>query len=276
MHKIFFIFLPLILISCAHKTIQKQKLNSFVIVVPSYNNIDWFHKNINSIIKQKYPNMRTIYIDDCSPDGTGPAVQKFVKKKKLKNFTFIQNTTRVGALANHYKSLQLCNDTDIVVHLDGDDWFAHSQVLKRINHEYTTKNVWLTYGQFRNWPTKKIGWCKEIPQEIINKNQFREFGFCSAQLRTFYAWLGKKIHINDLYDSNENFYTVAGDTALMFPMLERSASKFAFINDVLYIRNIKTPINDYKIHQKEQERITRKIRKKKKYQPCTESHQYIF
>lgn len=259
MHKFLLFVLILFLISGCNKR------HPFVVVIPSYNNINYYKKNLDSVRQQLYKNYRIIYIDDNSSDNTGNAVERYIHDNKLTNITFIKNNTRLGALANQYRALQLCNDDEIVIHLDGDDWFAHSKVLQRINHEYCSKDIWLTYGQFRNWPTGKCGWCKFIPDEVIKKNSFREFGFCSAQPRTFYAWLARKIDVRDLMDKDGAFYRVAGDTALMFPMLEMAGDRFSFIQDVIYIRNVETPLNDFKVNKKEQEQVTMEIRKKRKY-----------
>jgi glycosyltransferase involved in cell wall biosynthesis len=260
-------FILTLLCGCAQQqrsiTTTEKKI---VVVIPSYNNSLWYKKNLDSAVKQRYNNFKIIYIDDCSTDNTGQLIEAYKQKNKINNLTIIHNRQRRGALYNHYHALHMCADDEIIVSLDGDDWFAHRDVLARINHEYCTKNIWLTYGQFQNWPQPTRGWCKQIPADIIDHNTFREFGFCTAQPRTYYAWLAKKIKKEDLLDTNGNFYSVAGDVALMFPMLEMAGNRFSFIDEILYIRNIQTPINDFKIHQQKQEQTTIAIRKKTKYQ----------
>ena len=53
--------------------LQEKKL---VIIVTSYNNADWYDKNLGTMFSQKnydgtpYENYRIIYVDDCSLDGT--------------------------------------------------------------------------------------------------------------------------------------------------------------------------------------------------------------
>src|SRR5437868_2077214 len=37
-----------------------------VVIIPSYNNVQWCVKNIESVLTQNYSNYRVIYIDDCS------------------------------------------------------------------------------------------------------------------------------------------------------------------------------------------------------------------
>lgn len=245
------------------KIINNKK---FVIVIPSYNNQTWYKYNLDSVYNQNYKSFRVIYIDDKSTDETYNLVKNYIKTNKRENKTIlIKNKNNMGALANHYNAILLSQDDEIIVSLDGDDWFANDNVLQYLNEIYQDPNIWMTYGQFKNWPTNQIGWCKPIPEKVIERNKFREFGFCMAQPRTYYVWLAKKIKKEDLLDKNNNFYKIAGDVALMFPMIEMAGERFKFISDVLCIRNVCNSLNDFKINKEIQKIITRKIRKKEKY-----------
>jgi len=275
-----YLFFILLLSACTHKTPwfkhSKPKSdfqeNHIVIIVPSYNNSEWYRFNLDSILSQNYTNFEAFYIDDCSTDNTGILVKNYIKKHTFKNITLILNKRRHGALANIWNAIQQCRPTDIIINLDGDDWFSHTNVLSTINTFYQTNDIWLTYGQFQNWPTQKIGWCKPVPSEVIKNNQFREFGFWYAQPRTYYAWLAQKIQPKDLVNPKTNdFYTIAGDVALMFPLIEMAGNHSMHIPEVLCYRNVKTALNDFKIHQKEQITFTEEIKKKNKYLPLEKS-----
>lgn len=237
-----------------------------VVVIPSYNNCMWYRYNLDSIIRQKYPAMRIIYIDDCSTDNTGALVQEYIKKHNIACITLIRNKKRRGALANLWRAITLCKPNEIIVNVDGDDWLANDQVLAYLNHLYQTNDIWLTYGQFRNWPTAETGWCRQIPMHIIKKNAFRAYGFWFAQPRTYYAWLAQRINPKDLTNPKTNdFYRVAGDVALMFPLVEMAGEHIHFIKNVLYVRNVQTPINDFKCHLNEQLNITQYLQTQKPY-----------
>ncbi len=237
-----------------------------VVIVPSYNNRDWYRYNLDSIIRQKYHNFRVYYYDDHSPDGTGNLVETYVKKQHITNITLIKNKQRRGALANIWHGISACVPHELVVNLDGDDWLANDHVLADINHRYQTNDIWLTYGQFINWPTGERGWCKPIPPAVIAHNMFRQHGFWFAQLRTYYAWLAQKINPHDLLDpKTESFYTVAGDAALMFAMVEMAGTHIQYIDDILYIRNVATPINDFKCHHDQQIATAQQIRQQPAY-----------
>ena len=219
---LFYISFIFCLLYISYRFIHRTDKN-FVIVIASYNNGKWYHYNLNSIFSQSYPHYRVIYIDDCSSDGTYHLVKEYIESRNLQDkITLIGNTKRQGALANHYKAIHRCKDEEVIVCLDGDDWFAHNNVLRYLNTLYQNPHLWLTYGQFCNWPTGDMGWCEEIPYTVIKHNTFREFGFVSPHLRTYYSWLAKQVKLEDLllsFDNKCTFFPIAGDVALMFPII---------------------------------------------------------
>jgi|GEM_PF-600203 len=250
----------------------KPNDKAFVIVIPSYNNKDWYKRNLDSVFSQKYSNYRVIYIDDASPDKTGEYVEKYIKENNLEEKVhLIRNTKRVGALANLYKAIHLCAPYEIVCTLDGDDWFSNDKVLDRLVQEYNDPDTWLTYGQFNHFLGEGIalhdGYCKALPERVINTNGFRKhFEWVTSQLRTFYAGLFHKVKKEDLMDKGE-FYSMAYDVAIMLPMLEMAGKHIRFIPDVLYIYNRVTPLNDDKIDRQKQTRIDLQIRDQNIYTP---------
>lgn len=234
-----------------------------MIIVPSYNNSKWYKKNLDSIFKQKYKNFRVIYIDDSSTDDTFNLVKDYLLRNNLFNkVNLIQNKDRKGATYNRYIASHLCNDDEIVLILDGDDWFAHRYVFKIINKVYSKENIWLTYGQFLKWPLLYKGQCKYLNQDYNFRSMDQWY---TSALRTYYAWLFKRINKEDLMQ-DDKFLQVSGDVAEMLPMLEMARGHIKFINKILYIYNVKTEINDFKIHSKEQIETMRFIQSKKSYE----------
>jgi len=239
--------------------------NRFVIVIPSYKNKEWCRKNLLSALSQKYPHYRIIYTDDCSPDGTADEVQNIIDSfDKDKRVTLVRNQSRLGAMHNMYNMVHSCEDDEIIVVLDGDDWLAHSGVLSRLNEEYN-KGVWITYGQYRSYPDNGLGCSRQFPQNVIDTNSFRRFRWCTSHLRTYYAWLFKKIREEDMKD-NGSWLEMSSDLAAMFPMLEMAGHRQAFISDILYIYNYSSPINDAKVNINLQQGLEMKLRSKTPYQ----------
>jgi glycosyltransferase involved in cell wall biosynthesis len=238
-----------------------------VVVIPSYNNVQWYERNLNSVCFQKYSNYRIIYIDDCSTDGTGDLVRAYIAKHKLQNkVMLICNETNCGAMANHYRAAWMCADNEIIVHLDGDDFFKHNNVLARINREYQNPDVWLTYGQFENHSRGKVGFCRAMPAQVIQANAFREHTWITSHVRTFYAGLFKQIKLSDfIYE--DAYFDMAPDLAMMFPLLELAGKHIRFIPDVLYIYNDVTPLNEAKRDAYKQFHCNQVIRSRIKSKP---------
>ncbi len=241
---------------------------SFVIVIPSYNNKYWMQRNLDSVFLQNYKNFKIIYIDDCSTDKTGFLVEQYIKERSQEHrTTLIKNDVRAGCpLANIYKAVHMCKPDDIIVLLDGDDWFAHNNVLKILNEVYQDQNVWVTYGQFIYYPSNGPGWANPIPKNIIDKNQFRDFHWFSTHLKTFYADLFQRIKKEDLLYQNR-FFPMAGDLALMFPIMEMAGHHSKFIPDLLYVYNVATDLNEEKVNHQLQMQMTINIRQLPKYKP---------
>ncbi len=239
-----------------------------VVVIPSYNNKNWIYENLTSVFTQDYSNYRIIYIDDASIDGTAEEAECLAADKSVK-FTLIRNSFRKGGLANIYEAIIGCADEEIILILDGDDWFSSSWVLKMVNKIYSTQDVWLTHGTMIEYPGYTLGWSKPIPDEIIVKNTFRKHR-CPSHLKTFYSWIFKKIEVEDLKHEGE-FFSMTWDQAIMFPMMEMAGKRHAFISEVLYIYNMTNPINDNKVDAKLQNDLERLIRSKPIYKCISSS-----
>lgn len=237
-----------------------------VIVIASYKNEAWYERNLNSVANQEYQNYRIIYINDCSPDNTGALVDQYIKNHHLEHkITLINNSVRVGALANFYRAIHSCSDSTIIVMVDGDDWLNGPHVLSRINTAYANPNTWLTYGQFQEYPKEKTGFCRTIPSDVTANNLFRESTWLTSHPRTFYAALFKKIKLEDLLYEGKLF-PVTWDLAIMFPMLEMAREHIEFIPDILYIYNEDNPCNDFKTSLLQQLHCDYLLRGGKKYE----------
>ena len=245
---------------------QKESVEKeMIIVIPSYNNKKWYDKNLESALNQNYSNYRIIYTDDCSPDGTGELVDAYIQEHDYQNkVLLIKNNKRKGALYNLYTMIHMCNDEAVIVTLDGDDWFPDEKVLSRLNEIYSSQETWLTYGQFQLYPSGIIGWASAMPDYIVENNAFRDFQHLPTHLRTFYAWLFKKIKLEDLLYLG-NFYSMTWDQAMMFPMIEMAGERHTFVSDIMYIYNDMNTISDHYVSRQLQAYLAQLIRKKERY-----------
>ncbi len=236
-----------------------------VVIIASYNNIQWYERNLSSVFSQDYTNYRVIYVDDVSKDGTADAVEKYVKEKNQGHrFQLCRNDDRVGAMANLYGAIHTCSNKEIAVLLDGDDWLSRNDVLKQLNTVYSSGEVWYTHGRMIEYPNGSTAWCEPITPTMIANKSYRE-GKPATHLRTFYVWLFKKIRLQDFLYKGE-FLKMAWDMAIMFPIEEMAEERHAFINEVNYVYNIANPINDNKVDAQLQNDLDKLIRGRRHYQ----------
>ena len=267
-----------------------------VVVIPSYNNEEWYERNLSTVLGQKYGKFRIVYVNDCSTDRTAECVAKFVEmhspdsfrifsfddhfsksvpeivdafKQEIQRekvfFTLVNNTSRCGGpLENLYRVIHSCDDDEIIVTVDGDDWLPHDEVLKKINEAYASGEIWMTHGNLVEYPHGGATWCEPVPLKFIESNTVRQFK-CPSHLRTFYAWIFKKIALEDLLYEGK-FFAMAGDMALMYPILEMAAERHLFISEVNYVYNMQNPINENKVNAELQRQLDQYIRQKHPYQ----------
>lgn len=242
----------LLLLAGCHSTKKKE----FAIIIPSYNNESICEWNLKSALSQKYDHFHVYYIDDASTDCTFERVKAVIESLNAsERVTVVRNTNNQGALRNIYQTIhQYISDDAIVILLDGDDAFANPYVLSYLNQLYSSKikEVWLTYGQYQCVYSGEKGFCKHIPKEVVKNNSFRSYKQIPSHLRSFYAWLFKRISRDDLLIDGQ-FYPMTWDIAIMLPMIEMAGERFQFISRVLYLYNDANPLSDHcknKIHQR--------------------------
>lgn len=237
----------------------------FVITIPAWNCERYIQRAILSALRQRYDRdlFRVLFIDDASVDQTAELARRAFETHV--SFNFDQPHTqpvnyhrmcrehRAGALANHIQFAELCGEEEVIVNLDGDDELAHPDVLTRLAREYADPAVWLTYGSFehdhesRNPNGDARGICARLPEDLHN----RHAGWMTSHLRTYKAWLFKRIKREDLMVDGK-FYPVSCDLAMMFPMIEMCGFEHArFIADTLYLYNGVNPLNDHKVFNME-------------------------
>jgi glycosyltransferase involved in cell wall biosynthesis len=248
--------------------------SSFVIIIPSYNNVHYCNWNLTSVARQTYKNYRIIYVDDCSSDGTFEKAESLVAQYQLTDrTTLIKNEKRCLAVENIYKAVLLCDDKEIIVMLDGDDWFYDASALEILNNYYSDPEVWMTFGSYVYHPSYTKGECVEpIPAEVIAKNSIRkhvEKNWILSHLKTCYAGLFKKIKVEDLKWKGK-FFESSYDQAFMLPMVEMAGTHALCVPEILYVNNRSNPINDDKWNKKLQQDCMYYIRALPPYKPLKE------
>ena len=137
---------------------------------------------------------------------------------------------RLCALENFTNVVRTLDPKDIVVSLDGDDWFPDEKVLTKIAEVYADPNVWITYGSFV-FADGRPGFAAPYETDDIRKAPWQ-----ATHLKTFRAALFHKLGDAELKRDGQ-YRDLAWDMATMFPMLEMAGVHARFLPDVLYVYN---------------------------------------
>lgn len=240
------------------------------IVVPSFNSVKYLPKTLHSIEMQRFSKPFDVcVIDDAS---TLPEQRTILTHFCQKNgWQSIFHSTNQGALVSLVDGIQAlnCQENDVIIVLDGDDWLAHDQVLTFLDQIYQDPEIYLTYGSFESHPPHclNITYATPLPREVIELQLYRQIPWIFQHPRTFRFHLWQRLNQEDLKDEAGNYYKISGDRAFFYPLLEMSGFHTHFINQILYIYNLENPLNDHKIDRQEQVDVEWAIKMRKKYAP---------
>ena len=237
----------------------------FTVIVPAFNVEGWIERCLDSAVGQDYPtsDFEVIVVDAESSDRTNEIARGY--KSRYPNVRVIRNEARKFQVEN----LRLANETarpdSICMNLDGDDWFKDGNVLRTLDSIYDD-NVWMTYGTYEEHPYRSVSQIyQSYPQEVIESNGFREYRWLASHLRTWRRGLMLAIRDEDLRDADGQYYSMAGDTAVQFPMLEMSGNRSRYVPNILYVYNRSNPLSEDQVNVNEQTRIANRIRSGRKY-----------
>lgn len=208
----------------------------------------------NSILAQDYHNYRVVMVDDGTHDETFELLDGI---KDVHGYNLVINAGNEGLAYNllyGLKKLDGLQDEDVIVILDGDDKFAHGNVLSTLASVYEDDSVWLTYGNFKRTNGVKSHCSQYRPNEQVRG----KLGFRMSHLKTAKWFLYRNIPKDQLMIDGK-FIPCASDRAIMTAMGEMAGLEHVmFINEVLYIYNTHNPNNLFK--RPDYAKMTSKIR----------------
>jgi glycosyltransferase involved in cell wall biosynthesis len=234
-----------------------------IIVTTLYNAENYIEQCIGSIMGQSFKDFKCYITDDLSTDNSVVIVKKLIADDE--RFILIENSKKLYQPGNYDQVIRdnkNINDNDVIIEIDGDDWLPNSKTLEKIHQVYQDDNVWITNGSFK-YSNGTSGFSSK---QKLDEN-LRQSRMTCSHMRTWRAFLWRKINQDDLKDENGDFWKVTGDLAFMFPMLEMAGDEhYKFIEDIIYVYNEQNPINDHKVDLGLVNEIANKIRNKKIYQ----------
>ena len=238
---------------------------NFKIIIPCYNVEQWITNCIKSVYLQTYKNWHCIILNDKSTDSTAKVIEEAIPAEFKSKFTVNNNETNVGAMHNIINGIKQISDDpeDVIALLDGDDWLATKYALEYVNKVYKEGDIWLTYGQYSDVKNNNFG----CSAQLTSTHDYRETRWKTSHLRTYKNKIWNKIKDADFRGLDGEYYAMAWDLAIMFPLIEMAGiNRIKFIRAVLYKYNNMNPMNDDKKNLKLQMDTDKEIRLKPKYE----------
>lgn len=175
-----------------------------------------------------------VTLDPCVDGHWGRAVDACGDDGRIQ---VVSNTERRYSLRNQIDAIARSGDDpeDVIVSLDGDDWFTRNDALGLIAKAYES-GAWMTYGSWFSPPGGESG-TGNWPAYPEGLTDFRHHRWLATAVRTWKRWLWEKIDDSSLRDDEGEYFRIAEDRAIMYPLLEMCGTERA--------RHIAEPIMFY-------------------------------
>ncbi len=203
----------------------------------------FIEKCVRSIQRQSHQDWQAfLTIDPCGDQTLQRAVAACGRDDR---FMVHHNQQRQYAMVNLMAGISRsqAQPEDVVVILDGDDWFATETALEIIHATYQRHDCWLTYGSWIADDPNLTGMQKGLwPAYDNGTEDFRSSVWLGTAVRTWKRWLWDLIDDHDFRDAQGRYLQIVEDQAAMLPMLEMAGTEKAkHIADALMVYNRSTP-----------------------------------
>lgn len=240
-----------------------ERTDSKIIVVTTlFNAQNYVAQCLKTIMHQNFSDFHCYITDDLSTDDSVKIAKNTIGNDE--RFTIISNTKKMYQPGNYDQVIRNnpeVKDNDIIIEVDGDDWLPDANVFNRIYGVYMNPDVWIANGSFIYHDGRQ-----GFSREQKNIDSLRTSVMTASHIRTWKAFLWRKILEEDLKDDYGIYWKISGDLSFMFPMLEMSGSEhYRFMPEINYVYNEGNPINDHKVDIKSVVEIANQIRRKPKY-----------
>ena len=228
----------------------------FVFCTSSYNQCQFINKNLESIKMQNYSKdmYRIIYVNDASTDNSLEYIEDFIKQNEDINIKLINNDKNMGPAYSRFIAYNLCEDNEICVFLDGDDWLIENNTLGILSYVYKNNDIYATFGSMQGHKYQSLAWKKYERKKSIKVNH--------PHLRTAYAFICKNIPERYLKYKNQEWFIFCTDRALFGAICELCGDKYAFIkNEFVYYNQFncnKNKERGYNYHKSDLQALKRK------------------
>lgn len=213
------------------------------VVTCFWNARDYLSGCLESIKMQSKSEYVVHLVDDMSSDGGDTFVANSIEGDQ--RFRLSRNESKkykLKSLDDLISDISLMDDEDIVVELDGDDKFAHQNVIARVSELYNDPRLMICNARYI-FPDGGLGysWKANIPE-------LRYSPFCFSHLRTWRVGLWRRVNKRYFVDPLDGeYFKTAVDVAYSLPMLELAGvDGYAHCEEVMVVYNNQNPKNSHK------------------------------
>lgn len=214
---------------------------NFYIIMAFRNRPDLLRPAIASVLHQNDLGYHLLIGDDDS-EPSMELESALVDAMVMDRVTVHRHPERLGVVGNQATLIRSVpmSPEDVIVFLDGDDRFAHDDVIGRLREVYSNPGIDLTYGNYApDPPDPGCPPVKPIPPEVCAKRGgyrrwVRANGTCWNHLRT----MRRRIFdaIPESYMKIDGQWLDGGaDFALMTPGLELAGGRHHMFEEVLVL-----------------------------------------
>lgn len=205
-----------------------QSVSGFKIIVNCGPNRDFIGRCLESVRSQSLPGWEAfVTVDPCGDDTFPRAAEAARGEPRIR---IRRNRTRRYSLCNLVHAIRRsgAGPEDVIVSLDGDDWFSTPDALRTIAGRYRRSDCWMTYG---SWLSNVVGpggrrdgmW----PAYPEGTTDFRRTRWLGTAVRTWKKWLWDQLRDADLRDDSGQYFRISEDQAVMLPLLEMCGTAHA-------------------------------------------------
>jgi len=230
--------------------------NRFVFLMPAYNASSTITQSLLSVISQSYDNWKIIIKDDMSTDETPKIIENITKVFGLQNKIDLHiNEDKKWEVKNVSEMIKLCDPTDIICRLDGDDWLTDLDILYILNERYNqtqSRAIWTAH----RWSFTDQNISGPLPKDV---NPY-EHPWVSSHLKTCRADLVQEINEDNYKNKDGEYFKRIGDQAMYLPALWNAQGNWHFEPRVAYHYTIRLEpetfqTNDAKFQKSEAEHL---------------------
>lgn len=114
------------------------------VLIAAYNHEKYVEETLRSIADQDFPNLEIVVVDDCSPDGTVAAIERFIESSPVK-VIFHRNKVNRGVAPSLNTAVGLATG-DYVVIFASDDLFVPGRLARQVTFMDANPEVRVLYG----------------------------------------------------------------------------------------------------------------------------------